>query len=739
VIHLPEIISDLALLLITAAVVTLIFRKLKQPVVLGYIIAGIFVGPHVKWMPGISDVQSVKYWAEIGVIFLLFSLGLEFSFKKLLRIGGPATITALVEISTMLVIGYTAGRLFGWNVVDSLFLGGIISISSTTIIIRALDELGMKTRGFVHLVFGVLVVEDVVAVVLMVLLSTFAIGKTFSGVEMTTSVLKLVFFLALWFILGMLILPTLIKKIRHLLSEETLLLVAVGLCFLMVVLATQAGFSPALGAFMMGSLLAETSEGKKIEHLILPVRDLFAAVFFVSVGMLFDPGVLQENWGVILIVTAILMIGKTFGVSFGALLSGQTLKTSVQTGMSLAQIGEFSFIIASIGLTLNVISESLYPIAIAVSAITTFTTPYMIRSADWVHRLLESRMSVKTLEYLNRFSSDPHRVSGMPEWKSLLRSYLGKIGANGIVVVAIYLLVEKYFYNETNPYIGLLIGIVGSSPFLWAMAFSKMDEEKIRTLWPHARYKNSILFIELFRRSFAVVLMAILSMTFVSPLEAIAVAGFLGITVIFILSKRLGPLYSWLEGRFVSNLTETDRNHINHRKPLSSLAPWDAHLVEFEVPAHSGLVGKSLAESTVRERFGVTVALLTRGSRMLPAPNRDQVVYPGDRLGVIGNDDQIARFKAEIEKSGQPVKEAESVNYSLGSYLVLESSPFVNKSIRECGIRERANGLVVGIERSGQRILNPDSGITIKAHDLLWIVGDHEKMRHLNETEKEKT
>lgn len=727
----PAIISDLALLLITAAVVTLIFRKLKQPVVLGYIIAGVFVGPHVPWMPGIADVQSIKYWAEIGVIFLLFSLGLEFSFKKLFRIGGPATITALVEIVGMLLLGYSVGRLVGLNHIDSLFLGGIISVSSTTIIIRAFDELGMKTRGFVHLVFGVLIVEDVVAILLMVLLSTVAISKSFSGVEMTASVLKLVFFLSLWFILGIFILPPLFRRLKTLLSPETLLLVAVGLCFFMVVLATQAGFSPALGAFIMGSLLAETSEGKKIENLIHPVKDLFAAVFFVSVGMLFDPHTLRDYWWVVLLLTFVTIVGKAVFSAIGALLSGQSLKYSVQAGMSLAQIGEFSFIIASLGLTLKVTSDFLYPVAIGISIVTTFATPYMIKSADKVHHLLESKLPKRFLLWLHRFSSDPHRVSGMPEWKSLFRSYLGKMGSNGIVVVGIFLLVEKYFSDDSNPYLGLTICLALSSVFLWAMAFSKMDEDKIAKLWPHARYKNSILFIELFRRCLAGLLVAFLSMAFVSPVEAVLVAVALGLVVSFVLSKKLGPLYSWLEGRFVSNLSENEAP----KKSLNSLAPWDAHLVELEVPADSTLVGKTLAEATVREKYGITVALMTRGSKMVPAPNRNQMIFPGDRLGVIGNDEQISQFKTDIERVGAHVKEPEHINYSLGSYFVEETSPFVEKTIRDCGIREKADGLVVGIERAGERILNPDSGMTIKPHDLLWIVGNNEKMRRLNEKE----
>ena len=441
--HLPVIIQDLAIIMIVGGATTLLFRAIKQPTVLGYILAGFLVGPHFEWLPTVVEPDSIKVWAEIGVIFLLFALGLEFSFKKLARVGTPATVTALVEIGCMTAVGYLIGRGFGWSFYDSIFLGGILAISSTTIIIRAFDELEMKTRGFVKLVFGVLIVEDLVAILLMVLLTTIAVSQKFSGIEMGTASLKLGFFLALWFILGIFLVPTFLKKSRQLLKGDTLLVVAIGLCFLMVVLATKVGFSPAFGAFIMGSILAETTDSQRIEHIIHPVKDLFGAIFFVSVGMLIDPKILAVHSMPIIVIFFVTIIGKLLSSVVGALLAGQSLRHSIQAGLSLAQIGEFSFIIAGLGLSLGVTSDFLYPIAISVSALTTFTTPYLIQSSDHVVKFLESSLGPEWIRNLERFRVNAESVRQSQGWSQVLKAEALKVGANAVIVVAIFLASER--------------------------------------------------------------------------------------------------------------------------------------------------------------------------------------------------------------------------------------------------------------------------------------------------------
>ena len=392
--HLPTLVIDLALILVSAGIITLIFKKLKQPLVLGYIVAGFIAGPHVVFTPTVMDTANIQTWADIGVVFLLFALGLEFSFKKLMKVGGPAVIAAITIIVGMVILGMLVGSAMGWKRMDCIFLGGMLAMSSTSIIYKALEDMGLRTQRFAGLVLGILVIEDLVAVVLMVLLSTMAVKNNFEGAEMAFSIAKLCFFLMLWFIIGIFIIPTFFKRTRLLMNEETLLIVSLGLCLLMVVAATQVGFSSALGAFVMGSILAETMEAEKIGHLVKPVKDLFAAIFFVSVGMMVDPGMIWEYIGPIILITFTVLIGQSLLGTFGVVLAGQPLRVAMQCGFCLSQIGEFAFIIASLGLSFQVTDHFLYPIVVAVSVITTFLTPYMMRLAEPAYPFVEKHLPV---------------------------------------------------------------------------------------------------------------------------------------------------------------------------------------------------------------------------------------------------------------------------------------------------------------------------------------------------------
>jgi CPA2 family monovalent cation:H+ antiporter-2 len=730
-IHLPALIQDLALILMSAAAMTLLCRAIRQPVVLGYIVAGFFVGHHFPFLPNIADPQGVKVWAEIGVIFLLFALGLEFSFKKLARVGGSASVTAVIEVIGMVGIGYLVGRAFGWPRMDALFLGGILAISSTTIIIRAFEELGLKSRGFVKLVFGVLIIEDLVAILLMVILSTVAVSQTFSGVEMGMAALKLGFFLTLWFVLGIFLIPTFLKRARRWMPAETLLVVSLGLCFAMVAFATHVGFSPALGAFIMGSILSETAEGERIEHLILPVKDLFAAVFFVSVGMLIEPEILAEYAFPIMIITVATITGKFLTTTLGALVSGQSLRHSVQAGMSLAQIGEFSFIIASLGLSLKVTSGFLYPIAISVSAVTTFTTPYLIRSADGLVIWLERTLPLRWLISLQTFRQASAGVSHTDEWRIFLRKSFLKLLANGAVVVAAFLIASRYVWSGLHSLtadpglasvLSLALAFFFSSPFIWGFAFG--TSEARGGIFEQEGYRSPLQVFMAARGLAAVFLVAILTRQFVvSGLIAVSVSLSL-VFLVFALSKYIESIYMKFERRFVSNLH--DRESSASRRPMPPLAPWDSHLARLKVSPDSPLTGKTLAEIMLREKFGVTVALIERGGRLIPAPDRNEELYPGDTLQVIGTDEQIHSFKQEVERVDTSPA-ASAFDYALLPVLVRPGAEFANKTIRDCGLREATRGLVVGIEKAGRRTLNPDSSTRIEVGDVLWIVGD----RHL--------
>ncbi|KHD89593.1 MAG: sodium:proton antiporter [Bdellovibrio sp. ArHS] len=740
--HLPAMISDLALILGTAGLVTLIFKKLNQPIVLGYLVAGFLVGPKTTIFPTIVSNDSIHLWAEIGVIFLLFALGLEFSFKKLFRVGGSSSFTAILEISMMIVFGYVTGRLLGWSPMDSLFLGGILSISSTSIIIRTVEELGFKNLRFVSQVFGILVIEDLVAVLLMVLLTTVALTRDFAGTEMLGAIVKLSFFLSIWFVAGIFMLPSFMKKAQKLLTEETVLVVAVGLCLVMVVFASSVGFSSALGAFIMGSILAETIEGERIHHLVGPIKNLFSAVFFISVGMLIDPVVIRDNWQEVLILSAVVIVGKTFSVTIGSLLAGQTLKSSVQSGMSLAQIGEFSFIIATLGLTLKVVSEKIYPIAVSVSVVTAFTTPYMLRSSEKVYAFLEKVLPAKLIAALDSYSMISFSMSGNREWKEQVRAYILKVVLNSVVVVALFLLMSRVFLPfllerqvEEGPakFIALSATLILTAPFLWALAFGRTKQFEILLVEQGKGSHNYVFLVS--RIMLAVGLLGAMVAQFVPLAWAVGITLWMVVVVGYVLSHKLRDIYQWFENRFLSNLHD-DVQKKHARKSNRALAPWDAHITEFIIPPEAPYVGLPFHQLSIREKYGVTIALIERGRKRITAPGRNECLMPHDQVHVIGTDEQLLKFKAFIDAESFDVSsvlnDGEAAQYSLEQYLLTEESPYLSKTIRESGLRESTNGLVVGIEREGQRLLNPDSSETLRKGDVLWIVGDRDKILQLD-------
>lgn len=726
-IHLAPLIKDLALILIAAAVTTLIFKRLRQPLVLGYIVAGLLVGQHVSLVPTVSDEKNIHIWSEIGVIFLLFSLGLEFSFKKLIKVGGAASITAIVEVIFMLALGYLLGQIMGWSPMDSIFLGGIISISSTTIIIRAFEELSVKGLKFAGLVFGILVVEDLVAIVLLVLLSTLAVSRQFEGGEMLISVVKLIFFLIAWFVTGIFFIPTLLRKTKKLMNEETLLITAVGLCLLMVVLATQAGFSPALGAFIMGSILAETTQAEKIEHLVKPVKELFGAVFFISVGMLINPAMLVKYAVPVLIITVVTLVGKTLSTALGALLSGQPLKTSVQAGMSLAQIGEFSFIIAQLGLTLHVTGEFLYPVAVAVSAVTTFTTPYMIKLSGPVYEKLSDILPHRWKTAINRYSAAAQTISVVSDWKMLLRSYFTNIIIYTVVLLAIILLSSYYLLPMSGVYnwgrvVSAVVTFLLLAPFLWALGFRNIASAESNRIWEQKKYRGPLMLLRIARIVIAVFLLGFFIDRFYSYTVALGVTAIM-IVLIVLLRHKIGDFYTTIEERFFSNFNarETKVGNINK----SVLAPWDAHLAVSEIKPLSPVVGATLEELQLREHYGINIALINRSGIKMYAPDKHARLFPGDVVTAIGTDEQLQKFNDYLEAANTPVAVPvhDGDPIALKQFMVSDNSPLQGLTIREAGIRERTSGIVLGIERKGQRLLNPASVTVLQAGDIVWIAG----------------
>ncbi|HTG66034.1 MAG TPA: cation:proton antiporter [Flavobacterium sp.] len=727
--HLKPLISDLGLILMTAGIAVLIFKKLKQPLVLGYLIAGFLAGNHFDFFPSIKDIKSVEIWAEIGIIFLLFSLGLEFSFKKLMKVGGTSSITAITQIISMVCIGFLIGKWMDWSTMNSIFLGAALSISSTTIILKTFDELGVKSQKFAGNVFGALIVEDIVAIVMLVLLSTVAVSKQVSGGDLLLSVLKLVFFLIIWFLGGIFIIPTVLKKAKHLLTDEMLLIISLALCLMMVGLAANVGFSPALGAFIMGSIIAETTQAEHIEHLVKPVKDLFGAVFFVSVGMLINPDTLIIYAIPVTIITLVTIFGKALSSTFGALLSGQPLKQSVQTGMSLAQIGEFSFIIASLGISLKVTSDFLYPIVVAVSAVTTFTTPFLVKMADPFSGYLEKKLPRKWIRRIDRYSANAQAIRSVSTWQVVIRAHLLQIILHTIIITSVILLSSKFVLplvvnSKFGNAIAALITIVIISPFLWALSLRRVAVKEVDQLFEERKYRGPILMLFFFRMGLAVFYIGFLLNIFFSPMIAIF-ALVMAIVIYLLFPKQLHEQYHKIENHFLTNLNDREQKKIDRR--YANLHPWDGHMTTFEIAKESNLVGKTLREIKMRELVGVNIAYIKRGEIIIQIPNKNERLFPGDEICVIGSDAQTKEFSKflnqhEIEA---PKKVTDQI---ILRQIELIDEDFIGLSVGQSKLRERTHGLLVGIERKGQRILNPESNIILEKNDLLWIVGDKKLM-----------
>lgn len=745
--YLPTLIADLALILISASIITLLFKWLKQPLVLGYIVAGLLAGPYVHIFPTVGDIANVNIWAEIGVVFLLFALGLEFSFKKLINVGSTAFITATTEVISMLLIGYMVGYLLGWGTMNSIFLGGMLSMSSTTIIIKAFDDLGLRSQRFTGIVFGTLVVEDLIAILMMVLLSTMAVSKDFVGEELLVSVLKVVFFLILWFLIGIFILPAFLKKAKKLMNNETLLIVSLGLCLGMVVLATYTGFSAALGAFIMGSILAETIEAEHIEHIIQPVKDLFGAIFFVSVGMLVNPAVLVEYAWPVIIITLVTIIGKAIFSSLGVLLSGESLNISIKSGFSLAQIGEFAFIIAGLGVSLKVLDPFISPIIVAVSVITTFTTPYFIRLAnpfaEWLYKVLPPKVQ----EMLARYASGKKTVNHDSDWKKLLKNIVGRVIIYSVLLTAIWLLSVKTLYPAVSElftpvtiWVNLamcLVTLLLMTPFLWALISNKYNSSAIfLKLWEDENYNHGrLVALVLFRVSVAIFFISAVVISYFHLNIGIGVVIAVAVVALILILREDLTQYSRLETHFLTNLNLREEVAKKHH-PLktsfnSEFNNKDIELTSVLVSPYSRYIGKSLGELSFRQKFGVNVVAIVRGDLKIYIPKSSERIYPQDKLAVVGTDRQLQKFRDEIESpQGVPGTEEMYQEMNLHSFTVNEAFHFLDKSIVQSRLGEKYDSIVVAIERNGE-LVPLDKDATFLLGDLVWFVGEREKIRQL--------
>ena len=749
--ELPDMIEDLALILVVAGVVTLIFKKLKQPLVLGYIVAGFLVSPNMPYTASVADMENVHLWADIGVMFLLFSLGLDFSFKKILKMGASPVISTCTIIFCMSMLGFCVGRLFGWEQMDCIFLGGMLAMSSTTIIYKAFDDLGLRQQQFAGLVMSVLILEDILAIVMMVMLSAIAQGNL-EGSKMLESVMRIGFFLILWLVVGIFAIPLFLRAVRSLINTEVLLVVSLGLCCAMAVISSKVGFSSAFGAFIMGSILAETVEAERIEKLVEPVKNLFGAIFFVSVGMLVDPKILVEYAVPIILLVMTILIGQSVFGTFSFMLGGESLKSAMRCGFSMAQIGEFSFIIASLGLSLGVISDFLYPVVVAVSVITTFLTPYMIRFATPVYNNLEHRLPNKLINSLNSLSMGNHQHQhGQNLWKKLLTQMTINTVVYSILTSATIVMMftfvlpfmrgimpgwELHWY--ANGVTGVLTVLV-IAPFLRAMVMKKNRSPEFRALWDESS-RNRMPLI------FTIVVRAIIAISFIFYIcnflsrftNALMITIGVIVILLIIFSRWVKHRSITLERLFVQNLRSRDiaAQVYGKKRPLYAgrLLDRDIHIADFEVPSDSMWMGQTLKQLNLGKKYGVHISSILRSGWRVNIPDGDFMIFPGDVLQAIGSDEQFSVFREALENERLGVDpNAEKRIMQLHQLIIDHNSPFLGKTLIESGIRDLYSCMVIGLEEGKQNLSAFPPNRKFEEGDIIWLVGEQESLNALSE------
>ena len=733
--NIESLISDLALILILGAVVTVLFKWLKQPVVLGYIVAGFLASPHFEYLPSVTTEENIEFWAQIGIVVLLFSLGLEFSFKKLLNVGGSAVVTALIIVMGMMAGGFAIGHFLGFSNINSLFLGGMLSMSSTTIIIKAFTDMNLRQTKFASMVFAVLIVEDLFAVLMMVILSSIAVNNSVEGGEMLYSVGKLVFFLVMWFLVGVFVLPSLFNATRRFLNSETLLVVSMGLCLGMAVFSVYCGFSLALGAFVMGSILAGTSMAERIEKVVAPVKDLFGAVFFISVGMMVNPTIIVEYISPILILSAVVVVGMIFFGTFGMLVTGQSLRVAVQSGFSLTQIGEFAFIIASLGLSLGVLDPTIYPIVVAVSVLTTFTTPYFIKMSNPVCDFIERHLPHRLHFLIDRYTQHATSESATKElWMSLFKRYLWRVMLYSIVLIAISLISLKVvlpwlmgIMPSWYKLAGSAITLMAMAPFLLALSYpvsKKIERKRLRAT--NAHFDVPLIVMSIFRLLLALGFIVYVLTSIYSMTVGLTIGFAVFIMIIFFFSKKVKRRMRNVEEKFLNNLNERELRKSGKNNNLIS----DLHLAYMEVGYNCPFVGERLMNSNLRKQYGVNVVSIQRGASTILIPKGDTRIFPGDVLGIIGTDEQIQKLLPVVEFHDEHVQSDTPVNVKMFNIQLTENSPLLGKTTATASLRNDYSALVVAIQRD-EEYIKPTGEVPFEVGDIVWLVGDAERLSQL--------
>ena len=750
--ELPELVQDLALILVVAGFVTLLFKKLKQPLVLGYIVAGFLVSPHMSYTMSVVDQDDIQTWADIGVIFLLFSLGLDFSIKKILKMGASPIIAACTIIFSMMLLGIIVGHSFGWKEMDCIFLGGMVAMSSTTIIYKAFSDMGLTQQGFASTVMSVLILEDILAIVMMVMLSTVASGNSPDGVQLLGSIMKIGFFLVLWFVVGLFAIPLFLRSVRKILNSETLLIVSLGFCCLMAVISTQVGFSAAFGAFVMGSILAETVEADKIIRLVDPVKNLFGAIFFVSVGMLVKPDVIVQYAIPILLLVITILVGQALFGTLGYLLGGQTLKNAMRCGFSMAQVGEFAFIIATLGKSLGVISEFLYPVVVAVSVITTFLTPYMIRAAEPCYNVLVKHLPKRWVRRLTHIQTNSAGESASTNnlWKILMKKMIFNTLIYGILSAAVIAIMfsaalpicrnlsikwtgSHWIGNAVCGFLTILF----IAPFLRSIVMKQNHSEAFKALWTDRRINRLPLTATILARVLIALSFIFYICNYLTRFKnALMIAVAVGLLILMLLSRWLKKRSITLERLFIQNLQSRDieAQKQGKKKPLfaNHLIDRDIHIANLELPDDSLWAGKTLYSLKLRNRFGVHISSILRGSKHINIPNGGTILFPGDKLQAIGDDEQLTKLSKAMKAELQPtITDIEKHEMKLRSFTISKTSPFIGKTLKDSGIRDEYNCMVVGVDEGQKNLTLITPSRCLQAGDVLWVVGEEKDLERI--------
>ena len=733
-------ILDLTYILIVASIVTIVFKRLKQPLVLGYIVAGFLAGPHMPYTPSVSSMDGIDEWSKMGVIFLMFTLGLEFSFKKIVKMGMQPILTAVMVMCCMIGVGGLVASLFGWSSMDRIFLGGMLSMSSTTIIYKAFDDLGLRTKPFASGVISVLILEDILGILLMVMLSAMAVSRQFEGTELIKSLMQLGFFLVLWFVVGIYMVPLILRKAKRYINSETLLVVSVGLCFLLAAAASKVGYSPAFGAFMMGSILAETLEAESIEKSVSSLKDLFGAVFFVSVGMMVEPSVLAEYWFPILVLTLSVVLGQMFFGSLSFFATSGDVKLAVSSGFSMVQIGEFAFIIADLGNDLGVTSQFLYPVVVAVSIITTFLTPYVIKLAPKASKRIENSLSpdIKKKISSSKLLYVPRRNKKMVNsaamvWRSFFTAILFQLAVYLTISIAIVLfsyatilpLCQHLMDEKYASIVYCVVTLLLLSPCIRPIIIKKNNSQEVKYLKKSGKTNFLLIHLALLFKGLLGLIIIYNVVEFISTLWwvwniLISVAVF----VLMVASRAVKYVSIRMERTFKQNLRlREQQSTLSYGKKLRGK---DLQIARIKIPQNSRWGGHSLAQLHFGRTDRIHIAAIIRSGHRINIPGGNHRIYPNDELEVVAGIEAIENMRARSEQELLLPQERnkEKHNLSIISLKLGESSPLIGKTLQDVDFRVRYNCMVLGVEDDKGQLDTIHSKRQFAHNDIVWVVGE---------------